>query len=84
MVGPEDMRCVGQPFGGVAFVGLDKGLANCLMLSLDDAICVGIVWGDADVVNTIPVKAAAGLGCFGSLLDAYAGLTLVQCVSKTC
>ena len=50
------MRCAGRPFGGVAFAGLDKGLANRPMLSLDDAVRAGIVRGDADVANTIPIS----------------------------
>ena len=34
-VGPEDVRGEGWPLGVVAFAGLDKGIANCPVLSLD-------------------------------------------------
>jgi hypothetical protein len=65
-VGPKDMQCMGGSFGGVTFTSLDKGLANSPVLLLNNAIHVGVVWGDVDVANTIlvhkPVK-GGNIGC---------------------
>jgi hypothetical protein len=38
VVGPENEWHDGGPVGGVAITGLDKGLANGAVLSLNDAI----------------------------------------------
>ena len=45
-----------RSFGGVAFASLNEGLANGSVLLFDDAIRAGVVRGDADVVDTIPVR----------------------------
>ena len=65
MVGPEDVRGKGRPLGVIAFTGLDKGIANCPVLSLDDAVCVGVVWGNADVSDTIPIRKPVECGDVG-------------------
>ena len=46
---------IGQPFSGIAFTSLDEGLTNCLVLLLNDAIHMGVIRGDVDVTDTIPV-----------------------------
>jgi hypothetical protein len=55
MVSLENIWCVGGPFGGVTFASLDEGLTNSPVLSFDNAVHMGVVWGDADVANIIPV-----------------------------
>lgn len=49
------MQHTGGPFSGVAFTSPDKGLTNCLVLSLNNAICAGVIQGDVDIMDTVPV-----------------------------
>ena len=65
MVSPEDVRGKGQPLGVVAFTGLDKRVTNCLVLSLNNAIRVEVVWGNADVSDTIPICKPVKCGDIG-------------------
>jgi hypothetical protein len=43
VVSPENEWHDGGPVGGVAIAGLDKGLVNGVVLSLDDAIHLQVV-----------------------------------------
>ena len=64
-VSPEDVRGEGWPLGVVAFAGLDKGVTNCPVLLLDDAIRTKVVWGNADVSDTIPIRKPVECGDIG-------------------
>jgi len=55
-VSPEDVWCASQPLRSVAFTSLDEGLDDGAVLLLNNAICMQVVSGNADVSDTIPIR----------------------------
>jgi hypothetical protein len=54
-VSPENKWHDGGPVGGIAITGLDKGLMDGVVLSLDDAICSQVVSQNVYVMDTVPL-----------------------------
>ena len=55
-VGPKGKGGNHGPAGVVAVACLEDGLADSVVLSLDDAVRLGVVCRNADVTNAIPFR----------------------------
>ena len=73
---PKDVGRASWPLGDVAFASLDEGVANRPVLPLDDAIGAGVVGGNANVSDAIPVRKSVQRGDVGG---AVVGNDLFDC-----
>jgi hypothetical protein len=52
----EGIGCDHWPARVIAVTSLEDGVLNCAMLLLNNTICLGVVWRDANVLDAIPIR----------------------------